>query len=63
MRLPLLRQTWCVKYINALFLDGQQRLIGVLALDIAASQITRISSIVHPYKLTTLGHSPISDRY
>jgi hypothetical protein len=33
---------------GALFLDGQQRLIGVLALDIAGGQITSISSIVHP---------------
>ena len=40
---------------GALFLDGQQRLIGVLALDIAGGQITSISSIVNPDKLTHLG--------
>ena len=36
---------------GALFLDAQQRLIGVLALDIAGGQITSISSIVNPDKL------------
>src|SRR5215207_10128430 len=40
---------------GALFLDAQQRLIGVLALDIAGGQITSISSIVNPDKLTHLG--------
>src|SRR5215218_2454475 len=40
---------------GALFLDAQQRLIGVLALDIAGTQITSISSIVNPDKLTHLG--------
>jgi len=44
---------------GVLFLDGQQRLIGVLALDIAAGQITSISSIVNPDKLTHLG--PVAD--
>ena len=44
---------------GALFLDAQQRLIGVLALDIAGGQITGISSIVNPDKLTHLG--PIAD--
>jgi Sigma-70, region 4/SnoaL-like domain len=44
---------------GALFLDGQQRLIGVLALDIAGGQITSISSIVNPDKLTHLG--PVAD--
>jgi hypothetical protein len=44
---------------GALFLDGQQRLIGVWALDIAGSQITSISSIVNPDKLTHLG--PVAD--
>ncbi|MGH3604225.1 MAG: RNA polymerase sigma factor SigJ [Pseudonocardiaceae bacterium] len=39
---------------GALYLDGQQRLIGVLALDIAGGQITSISSIVNPDKLTHL---------
>jgi RNA polymerase sigma-70 factor (TIGR02957 family) len=44
---------------GALFLDAQQRLIGVLALDIAGTQITSISSIVNPDKLTHLG--PVAD--
>jgi RNA polymerase sigma-70 factor (ECF subfamily) len=44
---------------GALFLDAQQRLIGVLALDIAGGQITSISSIVNPDKLTHLG--PVAD--
>ena len=44
---------------GALFLDAQQRLIGVLALDIAGGQITSLSSIVNPDKLTHLG--PVGD--
>ncbi|MHB1837061.1 MAG: RNA polymerase sigma-70 factor [Solirubrobacteraceae bacterium] len=44
---------------GALFLDGQQRLIGVMALDIAGGQITSISAIVNPDKLTHLG--PVAD--
>jgi hypothetical protein len=44
---------------GALFVDGQQRLIGVCALDIAGGQITSISAIVNPDKLTHLG--PIAD--
>jgi RNA polymerase sigma-70 factor (ECF subfamily) len=44
---------------GALFLDGQQRLIGVWALDIVGGQITSISSIVNPDKLTHLG--PVAD--
>jgi len=44
---------------GALFLDGQQRLIGVLALDMAGDQVTSISSIVNPDKLTHLG--PVAD--
>ena len=44
---------------GALFLDGQQRLISVLALDIAGGQITSISGIVNPDKLTHLG--PVAD--
>src|SRR5215203_2734453 len=44
---------------GVLFLDAQQRLIGVLALDIAGTQITSISSIVNPDKLTHLG--PVAD--
>ena len=44
---------------GALYLDAQQRLIGVVALDIAGGQITSISSIVNPDKLTHLG--PVGD--
>jgi RNA polymerase sigma-70 factor (ECF subfamily) len=44
---------------GALFLDGAQRLIGVWALDIAGGQITSISAIVNPDKLTHLG--PVAD--
>ena len=44
---------------GALYLDGQQRLIGVVALDIAGGQITSISGIVNPDKLTHLG--PLAD--
>ena len=44
---------------GALFLDAQQRLIGVMALEIAGGQITSISSIVNPDKLTHLG--PVGD--
>jgi RNA polymerase sigma-70 factor (TIGR02957 family) len=44
---------------GALVLDAQQRLIGVMALDIAGSQIRGISSIVNPDKLRHLG--PVGD--
>ena len=44
---------------GALYLDGQQRLIGVLALDIAGGEIASISSIVNPDKLAHLG--PVAD--
>jgi RNA polymerase sigma-70 factor (TIGR02957 family) len=44
---------------GALILDGQQRLIGVWALDIAGGQITSINGIVNPDKLTHLG--PVAD--
>jgi hypothetical protein len=44
---------------GALLLDGQQRLIGVVALEIADGQITSISGIVNPDKLTHLG--PLAD--
>jgi RNA polymerase sigma-70 factor (TIGR02957 family) len=44
---------------GALILDGQQHLIGVWALDIAGGQITSISGIVNPDKLTHLG--PVAD--
>jgi RNA polymerase sigma-70 factor (ECF subfamily) len=44
---------------GAIYLDAQQRLIGVVALDIAGGQITSISSIVNPDKLKHLG--PVGD--
>jgi RNA polymerase sigma-70 factor (TIGR02957 family) len=44
---------------GALYLDAHQRLIGVLALDITGGQISGISSIVNPDKLTHLG--PVAD--
>ena len=44
---------------GALYLDAQQRLIAVMALDIAGGQITSISSIVNPDKLRHLG--PVGD--
>jgi RNA polymerase sigma-70 factor (ECF subfamily) len=44
---------------GALYLDGQDRLIGVLALDIAGGQVTGISAIVNPDKLRHLG--PVGD--
>jgi RNA polymerase sigma-70 factor (ECF subfamily) len=44
---------------GALYLDAQQRLIGVMALDITGGQITGIRSIVNPEKLTHLG--PVGD--
>src|ERR687894_527007 len=44
---------------GALFLDEQQRLIGVWALDVGGGQIKSISAIVNPDKLTHLG--PVAD--
>ena len=44
---------------GALFLDAEERVIGVVALDVAGGQITSISSIVNPDKLTHLG--PVAD--
>jgi RNA polymerase sigma-70 factor (TIGR02957 family) len=44
---------------GALLLDAHQRLIDVCALDIAGGQITSISGIVNPDKLTHLG--PVAD--
>ena len=44
---------------GALLLDPQQRLLGVVALDIAGGQVTSISGIVNPDKLTHLG--PVAD--
>jgi hypothetical protein len=40
---------------GALYLDAQQRLVAVVALDISGAQITSINSIVNPDKLTHLG--------
>jgi RNA polymerase sigma-70 factor (ECF subfamily) len=44
---------------GALAIDAQQRLIGVIALDIGDGQIRNISSIVNPDKLAHLG--PVGD--
>jgi RNA polymerase sigma-70 factor (ECF subfamily) len=44
---------------GALFLDGQERLIGVVALDIAGSQIRSFRAIWNPDKLAHLG--PVAD--
>jgi RNA polymerase sigma-70 factor (TIGR02957 family) len=44
---------------GALYLDEQQRLIAVLALDVAGGQITGINAIVNPDKLAHLG--PVGD--
>jgi RNA polymerase sigma-70 factor (ECF subfamily) len=44
---------------GALFLDGQQRIISVWALDIGDNRITSIKAIVNPDKLTHLG--PVGD--
>jgi hypothetical protein len=40
---------------GALLLDGEDRLISVLALDIAEGQIRAVSSVVNPEKLGHLG--------
>jgi hypothetical protein len=40
---------------GALYLDAQQRVIAVVALEIAGGQITSIHAIVNPDKLTHLG--------
>jgi Sigma-70, region 4/SnoaL-like domain len=44
---------------GAVILDGEGRLIGVCALDVAGGQITNISGIVNPDKLAHLG--PVGD--
>jgi len=55
--------SWCPVEVNgapgALYLDAQQRLVAVVALDIVGDQITSISSIVNPDKLRHLG--PVDD--
>jgi RNA polymerase sigma-70 factor (ECF subfamily) len=40
---------------GAMLVDGEGRLIGVLALDIEGSYIKSISSVVNPDKLSHLG--------
>jgi RNA polymerase sigma-70 factor (ECF subfamily) len=44
---------------GALYLDAQQRLVAVVALEIAGRQIASINAIVNPDKLTHLG--PVGD--
>jgi RNA polymerase sigma-70 factor (TIGR02957 family) len=44
---------------GALYLDAQQRLIAVMALDIAGGQITSLNAIANPDKLRHLG--PVGD--
>jgi RNA polymerase sigma-70 factor (ECF subfamily) len=44
---------------GALFVDAEQRLIAVLAVDVAGGQVTGISAVVNPDKLTHLG--PVAD--
>ena len=44
---------------GALYLDGEQRVIAVLALEIAGGRITSVNSIVNPDKLAHLG--PVAD--
>jgi len=44
---------------GALYLDGQQRLIAVVALEVAGGQTTSINAIVNPDKLAHLG--PVGD--
>jgi RNA polymerase sigma factor (sigma-70 family) len=44
---------------GALYLDGDERVIGVMALDIAGGQIRGVNSIVNPDKLSHLG--PVAD--
>ena len=55
--------SWRLVEVNggpgALLLDGEQRLIGVWALDIADGQVIAINSIVNPDKLAHLG--PLAD--
>jgi RNA polymerase sigma-70 factor (TIGR02957 family) len=55
--------SWRLVEVNggpgALFVDPQQRLLGVWALDIGGGQVTSISAIVNPDKLTHLG--PVAD--
>ena len=50
-RLPRLRLVEVNSGPGALLFDAQERLIGVMALDIAGDQISSIHSIVNPDKL------------
>ena len=44
---------------GALFLDGQERLVGVVGLEVADGRVTRVDSVVNPDKLRHLG--PLAD--
>jgi len=44
---------------GALYLDAQQRLLAVVALEVAGGQVTSISAILNPDKLARLG--PVGD--
>jgi Sigma-70, region 4/SnoaL-like domain len=44
---------------GALYLDGRQQVLGVLALDVAGSEITSLRAVVNPDKLRHLG--PVGD--
>lgn len=44
---------------GALFVDGEQNVMGVMALDIVGGQVTSIQGIVNPDKLSHLG--PVAD--
>ncbi len=44
---------------GAVYLDAQQRLLGVVGLEVAGGQITGINSVVNPDKLAHLG--PVAD--
>lgn len=55
--------SWRAAEVNggpgALLFDARQRLVAAWALEIAGNQITSVSSIVDPDKLTLLG--PVGD--
>lgn len=55
--------SWQLTEVNggagALFVDDKEQLIGVMALDVEAGQITSIRGILNPEKLTHLG--PVAD--
>jgi RNA polymerase sigma-70 factor (ECF subfamily) len=44
---------------GAIFLDGREQVIGVMALDIVGNQVTGIQGVVNPDKLAHLG--PVAD--